>query len=453
MAVLSFANASTLHSKAIDVLEDLENALVSNNPCLDDNADTLEAANLGENQVALAAAIQGYRGAAASLLTPAAVRAFLLPVLQDWCVTIGAPEGKNADYDTAIWRIREYFVANSKSVNSRGMTYGATSSVTGTGTGTIRQLTVDDEGFNLEAGHAETKTFTCIADQSNVEKHHEVFQAKGAVPFRDALDVTGSGIVSQLVCATTRNSAKYISNPSFNQYGGTTAPSAGSEQTITAVTSITGWTADSTTSCKISLGPSDASYRDLVGEPSASRLCVKFEDNRYIQQQLNENQNPLFRVKRPVFLQVAVYRGSSCDGTLTITFGATTRAVTMSTLSDGAWNVVTLTLNKGLYPRNFRSNNALLKFALASRTTGHLYLDDIVMEEMTFIDGTYWIAVGGATPFVYGDYMTAAYSDGTRAKRSYWTFFRAGVGQNPDAPHSGFCWPTNDSAAETEADP
>ena len=135
------------------------------------------------------------------------------------------------------------------------------------------------------------------------------------------------------------------------------------------------------------------------------------------------------------------------EGVVTLV-GATTRAVDMTTLSNGAWTVVTLTLNKGLYPRNFRTNNMTVAFALASRTTGHLYLDDIVGPvPMTLVDGLWCVAVGGATPFVRGDYMTVTDSEATRGKRQYWHELRSGRGRRgrPSLP-------SNNAGSETEAD-
>ena len=394
----SFAQASAEFAQAIDLLNDTELALWSTTPNVAANCDDIEALNLYENQEAIASAVQAFRNGAGALLTEERVMATLLPFIQEMCVTIGAPEGRNVDFDTGCDRIRDYYIANSKTDNSRSQTFGAVSAVTGTGTGTVRYLTVDDEDFRLEGSHNETKTFTCLLDQSNVEKHHEVFEVKGAVPYRDGLKRTGSGMVASLTCLTTRNTARFLSNPSFSQYGGTTQPTASTEQTITSVTAITGWTADATTNIKVSVD--------------------------------------------------TVYRGSSCDGTLTLTFGATTRAVDMTTLSNGAWNVVTLTLDKGLYARNFHSNNMQVKFALASRTTGHLYLDDVIMDEMTPLDGLYYVAVGGVTPFVRNDYQTIAVSEATRGTRSYWRELRSGRGRR-----GFFSLPTHTGGSETEVDP
>lgn len=448
---LSFANWSLLDKKVIDVLDDLELSLWSTTPNLATNCDTVEGATVGEDAAEVMSMVQAIRSQASGLLTEDAVMRALLPVVREGCVTIGAPEGRNVDFDTGMDRLRDYFVSNSKTVNSRGQTFGSVSAVTGTGTGTVNYLTVDDEGFRLEGSHNETKTFTCLLDQSNVEKHFEEFEVKGAVPYRDGLKRTGSGLVGKLVCLTTRNTQKYLNNPSFSQYTGTTQPTASSEQTITSAgssttdSSIAGWVADATTNIKVSV---DTVYRDLATEPAATRISVKFVGNAYIYQQFNRNLNPTFRQKVPYFLQVAVYRGSSCDGTLTITFGATTRAVTMSGLSNNAWNAVTLTLDKNLYARNFRSNDMQVKFALSGYSTGHLYLDDVILEEMTPIDGLYYVAVGGATPFVRNDYQTIAVSEATRGTRSYWHELRSGRGRR-----GFFSLPSDNAAGETEVDP
>ena len=211
----SFAQASAEFAQAIDLLNDTELALWSTTPNVAANCDDIEALNLYENQEAIASAVQAFRNGAGALLTEERVMATLLPFIQEMCVTIGAPEGRNVDFDTGCDRIRDYYIANSKTDNSRSQTFGAVSAVTGTGTGTVRYLTVDDEDFRLEGSHNETKTFTCLLDQSNVEKHHEVFEVKGAVPYRDGLKRTGSGMVASLTCLTTRNTARFLSNPSF----------------------------------------------------------------------------------------------------------------------------------------------------------------------------------------------------------------------------------------------
>lgn len=448
---LSFANWSLLDKNVVDVLDDLELSLWSTTPNLAGNCDTVEGATVGEDAAEVMAMVQAIRNRASGQLTEDRVVEALLPVVREGCVTIGAPEGRNVDFDAGVDRLRDYFVANSKTVNSRSQTFGAVSAVTGTGTGTVRYLTVDDEGFRLEGSHNETKTFTCLLDQSNVEKHFEEFEVKGAVPYRDGLKRTGSGLVGKLVCLTTRNSQRYINNPSFSQYTGTTQPTASSEQTITSAgssttdSSIAGWVADATTNIKVSV---DTVYRDLATEPAASRISVKFEGSAYIYQQFNRNLNPQFKQRVPYHVQVAVYRGSSCDGNLVITFGATTRTVDMTTLSNGAWNVVTLTFDKGLYARNFRSNDMQLKFQLSSRTTGHLYLDDVIIEEMTPIDGLFYVVVGGATPFVRNDYQTIAVSEATRGTRSYWWNLRSGRGRR-----GGFSLPSDTGGTETEVDP
>lgn len=449
----TFDQASAEFAQAIDLLNDTELSLWSTTPNVDGNCNDIEALNLYENQERIAGAVQAFRNGASALLTEDKVMETLTPFVQEWCVTIGAPEGRNVDYDTGIDRLRDYFVTNSKTVNSRSQTFGSVSAVTGTGTGTARYLTVDDEGFRLEGAHNETKTLVCLLDQSNVEKHHEVFEVKGAVPFRDGLKRTGSGMVAALTCLTTKNTARFLANPSFSQYGGTTQPTTSTEQTITTAGtaalpqsgSITGWVADATTNIKVSV---DTVYRDLASEPSTTRISVKFTGNASIYQQFDQNLNPQFRQKVPYYLQVAVYRGSSCDGNLTLTFGATTRVVDMTTLSNNAWNVVTLTLDKGLYARNFRSNGMQVKFALSSYTTGHLYLDDVVMEEMTPLDGLWYVVVGGVTPFVRNDLMTIAVSEATRGTRAYWTEFRSGRGRR-----GFFSLPSNTAAGETEVDP
>jgi hypothetical protein len=88
----------------------------------------------------------------------------------------------------------------------------------------------------------------------------------------------------------------------------------------------------------------------------------------------------------------------------------------MTTLSDDAWNVVDVPDAQGqnCWYDSMAENDLDVGFALASRTSGCLYLDDIVFAPMTPIDGAFYALVGGATPFKAKDVFTVTDSESTR---------------------------------------
>lgn len=453
MGALSYNQGRDLTKAAVNVLQKLELAAASNSPNYDGLYDTLIAANLGDLQGLLESNFKAHRNALSSMLSPEFCRAVLSGPLAEWAVACGAPERIDvlaADFALTMDRLRDNFVANTRSLNAREGSYGAASAGgSNTGNGTISRLTVDEDGFALEGGHAEVKTFTCIQDQQNVEKHFEVFRVDGGAAEPDFVKYLASGRVLGIRGLTTRDSEAYLTNPAFNQYGGTTQPSAGSEQVFTSTTALTGWTVTTAANAYISLGPSDTNYRNLVGE--TNKYAVKFTGNNAMSQQLNSFKRPSFDRRSPYFKAIAVYRGSSCDGTLTIRMGATTRAVSMSSLSAG-WNFVTLTMDKNLYHKNFTTNDAVVSYTLASWTTGYLYLSGVILSPMAFMDGSWWAMVGGSTPFKSGDTFTVTDSySATRGIMSYWIHHR--TFHALEERTRGFCLPVNAAAGETVTDP
>lgn len=450
MAVLTYNQSVTLFKAVVKYLEYIENAAASTSPSQVTNYDAIVTANIGDLTEDVAAAIRAHRSGSSALLSPGAVRAILAPALAEWSLAIGAPEGRSITPGRALFRLQEYFNTNSLSLNAREFTLGSvTAGGSNTGTGTVRRLTVDHDGFALEGGHPEVKTFTCRQDQLQVDTGEEVFEFAGAVPKNDFLVVTGSGPHGSLAALTTRASEAYLTNPSFSQVGGT-QPTAGSEVVTVATDTVTGWVLTTAANAKTSV---DVVYRDRVSTPSAQRISLKFTDNNKITQTFADQKRPTWKTRVPYYVQVAIYRKTTSTGNIIITFGATSRTVALSTLTDDAWNVVTLTLDKNLYHKNFSTNAPVFSIEYASAGASKLvYIDDVIISEMAFADGQWWAIVGGATPFKRLDTFTFTDTvNATRGKCSYWLHHRSGLALDPAS--SGFCLPVNASAAETLTDP
>lgn len=445
MGALSYANAISLLKKTIDLLDETEKYGASAATNFDTLHDTFIAANIGDYPEACGAAVRGLRAQLAGMLTPATVRAVLAPVLAEVAAAIDAPE---RDPVSVLNRLRDYAIAQGtdETVNAREFSRGSPSAGgSNVGNGLIRRLTVDEDDYPLEGSYAEVKDAEVVLDQNSVDRHTEVIEFRGSKPEPDEIKRVGSGIVARMACFTTRDSERYVINPTFSQFSGT-APTAGAESTPSATTSVTGWTLTTAANARVSI---DYAYRDLVGVTQTYSLRFT-ADNKAVQSLAIGDRRAKFSTRRPYFVQVAIYREGSCDGNTILRFGAITVTTANSTLSNGAWNLIIVPLTKSCYYKNFKENALTLEVELASRTTGSIYIDDIIVREFVLMDGSYWAAVGGSTNFLKGDTWTITDTvSATRGVVQYWLFHRSEWWRDLD----GWCMPALTTGAETITDP
>jgi hypothetical protein len=440
MAALSYANAWALIKTVVKILDETEKYARSNTPNFDTLHDSIIAANLGDYQSAVIGGAEALRARLGACLEPDIVRAAISGPLAEMAAAINAPE--RGPPETILFRLKEYMIAlgTDDTVNAREWTRGAASAGgSNVGNGTINRLNVDEDGYPLEASHAEAKTWECIQDQNQVDIHEEVFEVRGAKAEPDRLVVIGSGIRQQIAAISHKATQAVLVNTSFSQFSGT-QPTAGVESTPAATTSVTGWVLTTAANARVSV---DTVYRDLVGE--TRKYSLRFTGNNKIVQTLSEQRRARLSTGRPYYVQIAVYRESSADGTLTVRWGANTQTYDVSTFTNSAWKIVRLDLDKDLYYKNFKESGFTFEVELGSRTTGTIYIDDVIIAPMTLIDGTYFALVGGATPFLLRDTFTVTDSESaTRGKIQYWLGFRSGY---------GFSLPAVLAAAETITDP
>lgn len=418
MSAPSVANALTQWKNRVNLLDQIE----TGGTTYISRFNTLIASAIYDYSAAVAGGAAAERGSLASTISPESVQAAQAGVMADLMAAINAPE--RGPMARALYRLREYMVANYYVVGSRQFTYGAvTASGSPTGTGTISQITVDEDGFNLECCHSETKTLECVADQGQTDKHSEIFEIRGAKPEMDVLSVVGSGVRARIKALSTRDSDQILNNSSYSQFTGT-APTAGVPTALAATTDFSGWVVDSITGAYCVI---DQAYRDLVGVTQT--YSAKFTASNGIQQTFETQKNAKFDIIAPYYVDVAVYRANNCDGTYTLTFGNSTVSAAMSTLNSGAWNIVRLTLDKRCYYKNFKKNTMTIRFAVAAQTTGQWYVDDWTVAPTPFVDGLFWVARGGVTPWAYKDsYTVATTQSAIRSKMQYWGAWRTDVG-------------------------
>jgi len=299
------------------------------------------------------------------------------------------------DFWTRLFR---YFVANSKTVKNRAFSFGALSSVTGSGNGVAYRLTVDQDNFTIESGFAEVKTAECVVDaNSGAQRHQEIFSVRGAQAGRDPLERLGTGRATGLACLSPQSSQNIVPNASFENVVGTPG----------ALTSILNWVPSA-------IGNFDTIQSDYYRDnPLAStNASLRFASNGNILQSFDSLPTlSKWDENIPLFARIAFKRESSCDGNLNITIGSKTATVAL--VAQSGWTLLTWKTDTNSWFKNWNTTaasgsltNAAVKISLDSRTTGTLLVDDFIIGPWTPVDGAWWSIVGGTTPFLVRDYFT-----------------------------------------------
>lgn len=441
MADPNFANVAEQIAFRVDIWDELEKDTAAASGYVD-----VEESALNDVQGRLAQAAKDWilqdRRRIAAVLDRANVRAGLEPYLRQMAIAINAAQAAETAGLDDIWeKLYDYMVANSQTVNSAEFSYGSPSAGgSNVGTGSLVRLTEDEQGYDLEGWWPDTYTATCEEDARQTGRaHDERFRIEGLAPASDALKRTGSGLDSGLIAGANGNvSARYVRNPSFDRFTGSAV--AGAPAVPTALDAWSGYSSLSNFQNDL-----DITYRATPG--ASTSASIRFLTNETLEQDLVAVNGTRIDLDTPYYVDVAVYRRDSCDGTLTLALGGVSRAVTMTTLNDTAWNIVRLVATPGAncWARNFNANSLTLSFVLSARTTGSLHLDDITFAPFTRIGagndtrrgrgamGTYVVFRGGATPWVAGDtYSFADTVGGTRAVNQHWF----GWGERGYLPHT-----------------
>lgn len=434
-SIPSITEAKTELQNAIKLLDDLDTSAMSG---FATNYDTILNNLSGEYSDSLINSINIIRGSLAETVTQSVVRGVLSPALENFMLAINEPVGgfeDNAD------RLIEYMQDNAETFNAAQHTHGSPTAVSGnTGTGLVYRLALSKYGHELQAVHAETKTFECIIDQTTGNEYQEVFRVSGQRRLRDDIEIQGSGIDTNLTVSNADNSTQIILNPTFTVGSGT--PAAGSPITPSSTTDISNWTLTTAANARLD---ADTVFR---GSPSRTTpVSLRFTDNNTITQSI-KTRAPSLDPDVPILIEYALYRESNCDGNFISTMGLSALATSMSGLSNGAWTVKAHALDSSRYLDQFNTTDAAFSFQLSSRTTGSVYIAAPIVVPFTFVDGEWWAITPGQTSFLRGDKFTAATTYGTRAKIIYWLEFRSGLNQGGRA----YAFPTATSG-ETITDP
>lgn len=330
------------------------------------------------------------------------------------------------------WKLHDYMVGSGDDVKERALTFGS-ASFSGTGNGTLYRLEVDQDAVEMQGWFADSYTLRCESDQRSLRNsHQEVFLLEGSGASLDDLEPGGVGELGRLVALNPASNANLVRNGMFASATITSSPT---------IDSLSAWTI---TTGNLEADTTNTYWSDVSGVPTASLRSLKFTDNDTISQDLVIDAGATLIKDRPYFCAIVVYRESSCDGTLTFTIGNQNVATTVTTLSNGAWNVITLPVDEDTWFANLNKNTFTVSVQLASRTTGTLSLAGVIVAPMTRLGGGadgwtgrgcmghYFAILAGNTPFVADDEWTWTDTEGTRGETQYW-WARAGYGYLPHA--------------------
>jgi len=356
--------------------------------------DTIVQATESEYASEILRGVESYRKAANALLDPKLGAAIIEPILRTWVRSFNT-EGASSDVQTLITRIYDRMISTADRVLYRNFTRGpASAGVGNVGTGTILRLNVDAQNMPLEASHAEVKTARCVQDQvSGADRHEERFVLTGEARGKDLLEVSGSGVQAGLRSLSARDSL--LLNPSFSSFSGT----------ISALTELTNWT-PTTNLANFTLDESNY-YRDFVGDTTPRSLIIGANDS--VTQKLSVRGTKL-SPNVPTFLQVAYNRAiGGTDGTLRIRMGSQTTTVALST--QAGWNLLQMPIDQNLWLENWTEDSADIYVGLEGATTFGLRVDDVMFVQWTPVDGSWWLNLGGATPYQIDDTFSFADSE------------------------------------------
>lgn len=386
----------------------------------------------------LTSALSRERAKLAAMVDQATVRGYFDPILAQMAEDVAWKD----DGKTPLWAaVYDYMRANSKSFKERDLTFGS-ASFSGTGTGTLIILSADEQGHEMQGVFADAYALTCVDDGRTTRfSGNERFTLAGTPAAIDGLDLGGVGALGQLrpLTPSPSDTRNLVTNAMFQQRQFSTGVTIGS---------LTGWeitgsgdlTADTTNLYWSATNP-------LQGVSTYNSL--NFANNKKISQDVVQDARRSFLPDQPYVMAVILRRNSSCDGNAVLDFGAQTRTVDMTTLTNNEWAVLLVPASTGAnnWFLNVNQNSLVVSIEQTSNTTGSFSVAGVIfapMQRMGYLAGTSaWggrgcmghyhaliAAKAGAaafTPFVKGDNWTWTYSEANRPTVQYWAA-RSGYG-------------------------
>lgn len=397
------AQVQTSIADAVRIFEHLDRYVNTNTQNFSDHKDTL-AASVGPNTFLfdddIFSAAARFRAGLVSTIQQG--RNILTPLLRDYGRVLDFPE---TDIATILSRLLDDFRDRGLTVASRQFVFGAIAAATANaGDGVINRLTVDENSDDIENTFAESKEAEVVADEhSGSSEHEERFEFRGQALGEDSLDLRGSGRVAIIKSLSAADSLEFLQNPSFSD---------SNVGALTTADTIPGWTiqSGSPTDFRIDDATTGQVFRGFEGDTVPKSLkfladAVIFQgfDNRRIQ----------LTPQIPMYLQLAFRPDTATAGVLTLTMGAVSRAVVITTALGGVFNILRINISADNWFKNFNQENPNITINLTG-ANGSVWVDDVVFARYQPFNSIWYAPVGGATPFLRDDIFSWTHTNGDR---------------------------------------
>ena len=401
------------------------------------NLDVIEQATEGVyTPVALSDACSRFREALSDLISPERVRSFVEPILLEYARVLGAGSGFT-DTDDLMRSLYEYYVANTKTVESRAITFDVTPNYGGSNVGNAQlgRLVKDENDFALENVNVETKYFRCRSDQNTgTDELAESWECIGQVAAPDNMllhsdgtsPVYGSGEESRTFItnrnAGTGSGGSLLRNSSFSTYDAAATPD------------FSGWDLVSGTQ------PTQDTANYYLSHPRASTdASMKFTTAARVKQTLTNMRISELDVDTPYFLRIMVNKtiGSGSGGTFQLHCGSEEYSIAVSSIGAN-WQEIIMPFDKGCWPRQFNQDGFDIDIEWhdgGGSVSGYMLVDDAIFAPWDEIDGSYWILRHNQTspvPSLVDDTINTVDTGGLAptAKIQYW-LWQSGMGYLP----------------------
>lgn len=354
---------------------------------------TLVTGALGERYPSTAQAIASARAALSSIMSPGTVAGVLRPALLELGEAIGAPSGLSDDQ--LFDYLEDYYDANSRTIQSRDITYGSISAGGGnTGNGNLYRVTVDRFGNDIESTHVEAKSAECVRDQSSLGssgRFKEVFRFEGQpapIDSLDDVDLTKSGNSGIREFPATTPESQTLTNGNLisnNSSGGVT-------------TMFSGWTLSATTGISVD---TSTTYIASSGQTAASIKIESTGSGTTMTQTLKALDR-----SRPYLPLIAWNRedGSGSGVQIRVDWGSKNQTVTAGGAETG-WQIFAIDRDVDLWPDNFYEDQQDFKLTFTV-SSGYFNVAFIHFIPGVFVDNIPYFLVPGSTPFQKGDTFT-----------------------------------------------
>jgi len=347
------------------------------------------------------AGISAIRSAFSTAIADSTVRSLLTPVLFDWGALVNAPEQSSGQ--AILDRMYQYFIDNAEFVQSRQITYGTPAAVTGTGTGQIHRLTVDDRNYALESLNPSLNIEARVRRDQNsgATKHQEIWELKDSDSGVDSVDRSShaTGLVGSLTTGGRKNAL--LRNSSFDSRGGSDS----------VPTSLPGWILLDSSDAELAVSSSLITFET----DAANVYLEKIRDSETIRS-INLGSTTQIKLDQklnlqgisidpaiPHYLQIAYNRQvNSAAGTLVLRLGS--KSVTVAVSAQTGWNVARIAIGQENWLRDVNENNINIQVDWTPDSGGTgLLIDDVILAPFTPFAGSWYFAEPGRTPFLFDD--------------------------------------------------